>query len=184
MKTVKTHTQTYFITYRQNYPPILPYKFLDSADYFQHNKIWGHSGSKCLSPLVYFCDGILIHSQRLRIAVAWHDSYIWHWTLNWKLRQLAVSFPSQEARNKLMEWGNGLYCVGLSASPLPTPFPCTIICSWCYRCWLSPAGLGIWWVSAVAKRQVRCRLCERYAMPVKKVICMSSSAPGCGSVVL
>lgn len=135
MKTVKTHTQTYFITYRQNYPPILPYKFLDSADYFQHNKIWGHSGSKCLSPLVYFCDGILIHSQRLRIAVAWHDSYIWHWTLNWKLRQLAVSFPSQEARNKLMEWGNGLYCVGLSASPLPTPFPCTIICSWCYTDW-------------------------------------------------
>lgn len=33
--------------------------------------------------------------------------YIWHWTLNWKLRQLAVPVPGQEAGSKLVglrEW--------------------------------------------------------------------------------
>lgn len=33
--------------------------------------------------------------------------YIWHWTLNWKLRQLAVPAPGQEAGSKLVglrEW--------------------------------------------------------------------------------
>lgn len=63
---LSTHTPTYYSAYTHN----CPLQLLHSDDYFQHNKIWGCSGSKSWSPLVYFCDGILIHSQRLRIAVA------------------------------------------------------------------------------------------------------------------
>lgn len=40
--------------------------------------------------------------------------------MNWKLGQLAVSVPGQEAGN---EWGNGLNCVELTAFPLPNASP-------------------------------------------------------------
>lgn len=65
-------THTHLLQYIHAQLPPTPLQLLHSVDYFQHNKIWGRSGSKSWSPLVYFCDGILIHSQRLRIAVAWH----------------------------------------------------------------------------------------------------------------
>lgn len=70
LKPKVTHIHSPIPTHIPTTPPPHPFHFLHFVDYFQHNKSWGCSGSKSWSLLVYFCDGILIHSQRLCIAVA------------------------------------------------------------------------------------------------------------------
>lgn len=139
-----THPPTTVHTRTTALPPPRPLQLLHSVDYFQHNKIWGCSGSKSWSPLVYFCDGILIHSQRLHIAVAWHR--LLHLALDTELEAAPTCSKSSRPTGREQLEGVSEWAVLCWAACFPSAhhFPCTIICSWCYRGWFSPAGPGIW----------------------------------------
>lgn len=123
------HIHTYLLQCIYTQLPPCPLQLLHSDDYFQHNKIWGCSGSKSWSPLVYFCDGILIHSQRLRIAVAWHR--LLHLALDTELEAAPTGNESSTPRGRELERARKGPRVGLSTLPSAHYFYSTIICSWC-----------------------------------------------------
>lgn len=114
-------THTHLLQYIHAQLP--PLQLLHSVDYFQHNKIWGRSGSKSWSPLVYFCDGILIHSQRLCIAVAWHR--LLHLALDTELEAAPTrSKSSRPTGREQVRGSEQMGCIVLGCLlPLCPPLP-------------------------------------------------------------
>lgn len=96
--------------------------------------------------------------------------------MNWKLGQLGVSVPGQEAGKlvQVREWTELCWADCILSTQ---HFPCTTICSQCFRRWLRPAGPGIcaWsikmrWEQAIEKKRKRCLQNEDEISPFMPVV--------------